>query len=169
DDEGETRHELTEHSLGVWHGALPGLTHGTAYGFRADGPWDPDRGLRFNPAKLLLDPYGRAVTGDLQVDDAIFGYVMGDPSTRSDVDSAPFVPRSVVVHDDFDWGGEKPMLRRWRDTVIYEMHVKGMTALHDRVPEELRGTYAGLATPAVIDYLCDLGVTVVELLPVHQF
>ena len=107
--------------------------------------------------------------GEVTVDPAIFGYVPGSPQTRSTTDSAPYVPRSVVHHDDFDWGGEVPLRRRWRDTVIYELHVKGMTQLHDRVPEELRGTYAGLASPAVIDYLLDLGVTAVELLPVHEF
>jgi glycogen debranching enzyme GlgX len=169
DDGAETRHLLTEHSLGVWHGALPGVSPGTRYGYRAHGPWQPDAGMRFNAAKLLLDPYGKAVSGDLVVDDAIFGYVPGEPDTISDLDSAPYVPRSVVVHDDFRWGADTSPRRRWRDTVIYEMHVKGMTALHDRVPEELRGTYAGLATPAVTDYLKDLGVTAVELLPVHQF
>ena len=170
DDAGtEERHQLNENSLGVWHGALPGVAPGTRYGYRAHGPWDPDAGLRFNSAKLLLDPYGKAVSGDLTVDDAIFGYVVGDPETISDLDSAPYVPRSVVVYDEFQWGGDTPPRRRWRDTVIYELHVKGMTALHDRVPEELRGTYAGLATPAVIDYLRDLGVTAVELLPVHQY
>nr|WP_318152269.1 glycogen debranching protein GlgX [Nocardioides hwasunensis] len=170
DDEGtEVRHRLTEHSLGVWHGALPGLRPGTRYGYRAHGPWDPAAGLRFNAAKLLLDPYARAVSGDLVVDAAIYGYTKGDPATISDLDSAAYVPRSVVVHDDFDWEGDTSPARRWRDTVIYEMHVKGMTALHDRVPEALRGTYAGLATPAVTDYLRDLGVTAVELLPIHQF
>ncbi|WP_241005369.1 glycogen debranching protein GlgX [Nocardioides sp. zg-1228] len=169
EDGSETRHRLTEHSLGVWHGALPDVAPGTRYGYRADGPWNPDAGLRFNPAKLLLDPYARAVSGDLVVDDAIFGYVKGEPARRSDLDSAPYVPRSVVVHDDFDWGEDRSPDRRWRDTVIYELHVKGMTELHDRVPEHLRGTYAGLAAPAVTDYLKDLGVTAVELLPVHQF
>ncbi len=170
DDDGtEAQHLLTEHSLGVWHGALPGVSPGTRYGYRAHGPWDPDAGLRFNSAKLLLDPYGKAVSGDLVVDDAIFGYDVSDPTKPSDLDSAPYVPRSVVVYDDFQWGADTSPRRRWRDTVIYEMHVKGMTALHDRVPEDLRGTYAGLATPAVIDYLRDLGVTAVELLPVHQF
>ena len=109
------------------------------------------------------------MSGDLTPHPAVFGYVDGAPAERNLDDSAPYVPRSVVVDDDFDWGGDAPMRRRWRDTVIYEMHVKGMTALHDRVPEELRGTYAGLATPAVTDYLRDLGVTAVELLPVHQF
>ena len=170
DDEGtEARHPLTEHSLGVWHGAIPGVAPGTRYGYRAHGPWDPATGMRFNAAKLLLDPYGKAVSGDLVVDDAIFGYVPGEPDTISELDSAPYVPRSVVVYDDFQWGADTSPRRRWRDTVIYEMHVKGMTALHDRVPEELRGTYAGLATPAVTDYLKDLGITAVELLPVHQF
>ncbi|QBX56548.1 glycogen debranching protein GlgX [Nocardioides seonyuensis] len=169
DEGGEERHPLTEYSLGVWHGAIPGVEPGALYGFRADGPWEPDAGLRFNPAKLLLDPYGKAVTGALTVHDAIFGYEPGEPEVRSDLDSAPYTPRSVVVRDDFDWGGDASPRRRWRDTVIYELHVKGMTQLHDRVPERLRGTYAGLATPAIIDYLKDLGTTAVELLPVHQF
>ena len=170
DEDGvEQRHLLSESTLGVWHGALPRVAPGTRYGYRADGPWDPEAGLRFNSAKLLLDPYAKAVAGDLLVDDAIFDYVPDVPGTKSDLDSAPFVPRSVVVYDEFQWGADTPPRRRWRDTVIYEMHVKGMTALHDRVPEHLRGTYAGLATPAVTDYLKDLGVTAVELLPVHQF
>ena len=142
DDEGtETAHPLTEQSLGIWHGALPDISPGTRYGFRADGPWEPREGLRFNPAKLLLDPYARAVSGQVTVDKAIFGHAQDAPDERDDTDSAPYVPRGVVVHDDFDWGGDVPMRRRYRDTVIYEMHVKGMTALHDRVPEELRGTY----------------------------
>ena len=170
DDGGvEQRHQLTEQSLGVWHGALPGVAPGTLYGYRAHGPWDPHAGLRFNVEKLLLDPYGKAVSGDLVVDDAIFGYAVGHPEKASELDSAPYVPRSVVVYDDFQWGADTSPRRRWRDTAIYEMHVKGMTQLHDRVPEHLRGTYAGLATPAVIDYLKDLGITAVELLPVHQF
>ncbi|TIC84021.1 glycogen debranching protein GlgX [Nocardioides sp. GY 10127] len=165
----ETRHELTEHSLGIWHGALPGIAPGTPYGFRVDGPWDPSQGLRFNRDKLLLDPYAQAVSGEFVPDEAAFGYVFGQPHRRSRSDSAPFVPRSVVVDPSFDWEGDEPMQRRWRDTVIYECHVKGMTKLHDRVPEELRGTYAGMGHPAVTDYLRDLGITAVELLPVHQF
>ncbi|GCD88392.1 glycogen operon protein GlgX homolog [Nocardioides sp. LS1] len=170
EDDVETRHQLTERSLGIWHGAIPGVRPGTRYGYRVAGPWQPSEGLRFNPHKLLLDPYARAISGALTPEPAVFGYVQGSPEERNLEDSAPYVPRSVVVEDDtFDWGGDTPMHRRWRDTVIYEMHVKGMTALHDRVPHELRGTYAGLATPAVIDYLRDLGVTAVELLPVHQF
>ncbi len=165
----ETRFPLTERSLGIFHGALPGIAPGTRYGYRVDGPWLPREGLRFNVHKLLLDPYGQAVSGSFIPHPAVFGYDQDDPCEPNLEDSAPYVPRSVVVNDAFDWGGDTPMRRRWRDTVIYEMHVKGMTALHDRVPEELRGTYAGLATPAVTDYLRDLGVTAVELLPVHQF
>ncbi|MCM0621900.1 glycogen debranching protein GlgX [Nocardioides bruguierae] len=165
----ETRHELTEQSLGIWHGALPDVAPGTRYGFRADGPWDPERGLRFNVNKLLVDPYAKAVSGTVDPTEAAFGYVFGEPERRSELDSAPVVPRSVVVDTSFDWEGDSPAHYRWRDTVIYECHVKGMTALHDRVPEHLRGTYAGLGHPAVTDYLRDLGVTAVELLPVHQF
>ncbi|MBA3782947.1 MAG: glycogen debranching protein GlgX [Nocardioides sp.] len=165
----ETRIELTEQSLGIWHGAVPGLMAGALYGYRVEGPWRPAEGLRFNVNKLLLDPYGRAVSGTVTPEPAIFSFVIGTPEVMSELDSAPYMPRSVVVYDEFDWGDDTPLRRRWRDTVIYELHVKGMTQLHDRVPEELRGTYAGLATPAVIDYLRDLGVTAVELLPVHQF
>jgi glycogen operon protein len=172
DDEQETRHELTEVSLGIWHGEVPGVAPGTRYGLRADGPWLPELGLRFNPDKLLLDPYARAVSGDLVDDPAIFGFDPASPSRRSRRDSAAYVPKGVILGDvdlDFDWGDDRRPYTRWRDTVIYELHVKGMTALHDRVPEHLRGTYAGLATKAVIDYLLDLGVTAVELLPVQQF
>jgi glycogen debranching enzyme GlgX len=170
DDAGdETRHRLTEHTLGVWHGTLPGVPRGQLYGFRVDGPWDPSRGLRFNPHKLLLDPYGLAVHGEVTVDAALHAHDRHDLRRRNETDSAPYVPRSVVVHDDFDWGDDAPPLRSWQDTVIYEVHTKGFTALHDRVPEQLRGTYAGLASDPVIDYLLDLGVTAVELLPVHHF
>ncbi len=178
--EHERRLRLTEYTLGIWHGAVPGVPIGQRYGFRTDGTWDPDRGRRFNPAKLLLDPYARAIAGSVRPGPEIFDYVLPSPGdsedeqeakrhTRSDLDSAPAMPRSVVVHDDFDWGEERRPRVRWTDTVIYELHVKGFTQLHDRVPEHLRGTYAGLATPAVVDYLRDLGVTTVELLPVHQF
>ncbi|MDF9715561.1 glycogen debranching protein GlgX [Nocardioides sp. ChNu-153] len=169
EDGAEVRHALTERSLGIWHGALPDLPPGTRYGYRVDGPWDPAQGMRFNPAKLLLDPYGQAVSGTIDPGQPLFGYRFDDPTRRNDDDSAPCTARSVVVDPSFDWEGERPMQRRWRDTVVYELHVKGFTQLHDRVPEELRGTYAGLGTPAVTDYLNDLGVTAVELLPVHQF
>jgi glycogen debranching enzyme GlgX len=165
----ETRHELTEQSLGIWHGALPGIAPGTRYGYRADGPWNPAEGHRFNVNKLLLDPYGLAVSGTIRNDPALFGYRWDAPEQMDTSDSAPVTARSVVVDPSFDWEGDAPMKTRWRDTVIYELHVKGFTKLHDRVPEPLRGTYAGLGAPAVVDYLRDLGVTAVELLPVHQF
>jgi isoamylase len=178
----ETRWRLTEKTLGIWHGALPDLAPGQRYGFRADGPWEPTRGRVFNPAKLLLDPYARAVSGTVVPDGPIYGYRRpasadlddvraAQRGPRSDVDSAPYVPRSVVVHDDFDWGDDEQVRprHRWTDTIVYEMHVKGFTALHEEVPEAIRGTYAGLTTNAAVHYLKDLGVTTVELLPVHQF
>jgi glycogen debranching enzyme GlgX len=182
DREVERRFELKEYTLGIWHGAIPGVPRGQRYGFRADGAWDPARGQRFNPHKLLLDPYALAVSGTVEPGPEIFGYVrpgeLDDRRsrgrkelTRNEQDSAAQMAKSVVVHDEFDWG-EDHLLRprvKMTDTVIYELHVKGFTQLHDRVPEELRGTYAGLACPAVVDYLRDLGVTTVELLPVHQF
>jgi glycogen debranching enzyme GlgX len=163
----ETRHRLTEKTLGIWHGALPGVPVGQRYGYRADGPWEPERGRRFNVAKLLLDPYAQAVSGEARLVDATYAHA-AKVHTRDDRDSAGYVPLSVVVHDEFDWGDDRRPGHRWTDTVIYELHVKGFTELHDRVPEELRGTYAGLASPAVVDYLHDLGVTTVELLPVHE-
>jgi glycogen debranching enzyme GlgX len=170
DEGGERRHQLTEQSLGIWHGAVPGVPVGTRYGYRVDGPWEPAAGLRFNVDKLLLDPFARAVTGGLTLDPAIYGFALDRDGIRrrNDADSAPYVPRSVVVADDFDWGDDVAPRHRWRDSVIYEAHVVGMTRLHDRVPAELRGTYAGLGSPAVVDYLRDLGVTAIELLPVHQ-
>jgi glycogen operon protein len=181
-DEAERRLPLTETTLGIWHGAVPGVPRGQRYGYRVDGPWDPERGLFFNPHKLLLDPYTRAVSGTVTSGPEIFGYVLpGEEDTkaerqrkrrsRSTEDSAPSTARSVVVHDDFDWGDDDVVRPRTRltDTVVYELHVKGFTKLHDRVPEELRGTYAGLASPAVVEYLRDLGITTVELLPIHQF
>jgi glycogen debranching enzyme GlgX len=172
----EVRYALTEQSLGTWHGAVPGVPRGQRYGYRADGPWNPDQGLRFNPHKLLLDPYAHAISGDFVTDPAIFGFEAGPdlqavrvPHRPDERDSAPYVGRSVVVHDDFDWGDDRKIGARWRDTAIYELHVKGFTALHDRIPEHLRGTYAGLGHQVVTDYLQDLGITAVELLPVQQF
>jgi glycogen debranching enzyme GlgX len=176
----ETRHVLTERTLGIWHGAIPGIRPGRRYGYRADGPWSLGDGLRFNPAKLLLDPYARAVSGSVVPGPAIFDYTLPEPgddvatrrakeSTRSDLESAPSMAKSVVVHDDFDWGEDRRPRHRWTDTVVYELHTKGFTQLHNEIPEHLRGTYAGLTTPAVVDYLHDLGITTVELLPVHQF
>jgi len=162
DETGEERRvPLTEHTMGVWHGAVPDVEVGTRYGFRTDGPWDPPSGRCFNHNKLLIDPYARAISDTLSYDDAMYG--------SNDEDSAPHVPKGVVVANDFDWSGDVSLRRRWPETVIYELHVRGYTKLHDRIPEELRGTYAGLAHPVVTDYLTELGITAVELLPVHHF
>ncbi len=159
--EDETRVPLDESTYHVWHGYLPGVGPGTRYGFRIDGAYDPARGLFHNAAKLLVDPYARALEGDFSEHDAAY--------PGNDLDSAPYVPRSVVVHDAFPWGGDLPPRISWADTVIYELHVKGFTQRHPDVPPELRGTYAGLAHPAAVEHLTSLGVTAVELLPIHQF
>jgi len=171
DDEGaETRIALQESTYQTWHGYLPEVEPGQRYGFRVHGPYNPARGMRFNPAKLLLDPYARAIDGDVTVHDAVFGFA-GDPyddapDTR---DSAPWVPRSVVVRDDFPWGADVRPDTPWADSVIYELHVRGFTARHLGIPPHLRGTYAGLGHSAAIEHLQRLGVTAVELMPVHQF
>jgi len=171
DDDGrESRVRLAETRHHVWHGYLPGVEPGRRYGYRVHGPWQPHRGHRFNPAKLLLDPYARAVDGSLTYDGAVFDHAHGGEDTVRDArDSAPYVPRSVVVRDEFDWSGSSRPAVEWKDTVLYELHVRGFTRCHPGVPAELRGTYAGLAHPAAIGHLLDLGVTTVELLPVHQF
>ena len=172
DDSGEERcWQLTEQTLGTWHGAVPGVAAGQRYGYRAHGPWAPNRGFVFNPHKLLLDPYARAVSGELADHDSVYGYVRPDAYTQRDLrDSAPHVPRSVVVADEpFDWQGVARPARSWTDTVIYEMHVRGFSLRNPAVPEHLRGTYAGLGHPASVEYLRDLGVTAVELLPLHHF
>ena len=167
----ETRYPLPESTFHTFHGHVAGIPVGTRYGFRVHGPWDPWTGRRFNAAKLLVDPYARAIDGRYQLVDAVFGHVhaSGDDTLRDDRDSAPFVPRSVVVDDAFDWGTDALPRIKWADTVVYECHVKGMTALHPAVPEHQRGTYAGMAHPAVLEHLLSLGVTSVELLPVHHF
>src|SRR4051812_25161662 len=166
----EQRHRLQETTHQVWHGRLPGVGPGQRYGYRVHGPYDPPGGLRYNPARLLLDPYARAVDGELSLDPALFGYRDSpDGRTPDDRDSAPFVPRGVVIHDSFPWEGDRPPLHSWSDTVIYEVHVRGATMRHADVPPSLRGTYAGLAHPAFVEHLLGLGVTAVELLPVHHF
>ncbi len=166
----ETRVPLEESTYHVWHGYLPQIGPGQRYGYRVDGAYDPTRGQRFNRHKLLLDPYARAVDGDLTLHDAVFGHA-GDPysGVPDERDSAPYVPRSVVVHDDFPWGTDRLPDVPWADTVIYELHVRGFTRRHPGVPEQLRGTYAGLGHPASIEHLAGLGVTTVELLPVQAF
>jgi isoamylase len=166
----ETRVPLTEVTAHVWHGYVAGVGPGQRYGFRLHGPYQPERGLRFNPAKLVIDPYAKAIEGDLDWDESVFGYkVGGDDRVADSRDSAPHVPYAVVANPLFPWIHDHRPGTPWHDTVIYETHVKGFTARHPGVPEQLRGTYAGLASPAAIDHLVRLGVTAVELLPVHHF
>jgi len=165
--EREKRVPLAYGTGSVWHGYLPEIGPGQAYGFRVHGPWDPSKGLRSNPAKLLVDPYARALSRGLKWDRALRGD--DEDGSPSGVDSAPFTFRSVVAQPYFDWGNDRRLERPWNETVIYEVHVKGFTQRHPDVPAELRGTYAGLAHPAAIRYLRELGVTAVELLPVHAF
>ena len=167
----EHRQRLEETTHQVWHGRLPGVGPGQRYGYRVHGPYDPQVGHRYNPEKLLLDPYTRAVDGGLTLHPALFGYADGavDTPLPDPHDSAPYVPRGVVVQNPFPWDGDRPLRTSWSDTVIYEVHVKGATAQHPDVPPQLRGTYAGLAHPAFVAHLKSLGVTAVELLPVHHF
>ncbi|MEU1040988.1 glycogen debranching protein GlgX [Streptomyces sp. NPDC005907] len=171
----ETRVKLTELTHEIWHGFVPGVFPGRRYGYRVHGRWDPWTGARWNPAKLLLDPYARAVDGDFSLPPEVYGHVRDWPqqhvadTVRDDRDSAPYVPKGVVVHDDDDWADDHRPKTPWSDSVIYELHVRGFTRLHPDIPEDLRGTYAGLAHPAAIAHLTALGVTAVELLPVHQF
>jgi len=166
----ETRVDLPETTAFIWHGYLPNIGPGQRYGYRVHGPWDPENGHRCNPNKLLLDPYGKSVEGQVRWDEAVFPYRFDEPDTsRNDADSAPFMPKSVIISPYFDWGADHPPLTPWHETIIYETHVRGFTMRHPGVPENLRGTYAGMAHPAAIKYLRELGVTAVELLPVHQF
>ncbi|MGN6607851.1 MAG: glycogen debranching protein GlgX [Jatrophihabitans sp.] len=165
----ETRVELTEIDGFVWHAFLPRIEPGQRYGYRVHGPYDPEHGLRCNPNKLLLDPYGKAIDGKIEWDESVFGYHWGDEHSRNDDDSAAHMPKCVVINPYFDWGTDRPPKTPYADTVIYETHVKGMTISHPDVPENIRGTYAGMAHPAVIDHLKSLGVTAVELMPVHHF
>jgi glycogen operon protein len=168
-DEGaaETRVELAEVDGFVWHCYLPGIGPGQRYGYRVHGPYDPARGHRCNAAKLLLDPYGKAVEGGLDWNPALFSGRPGDPSFARD--SAPFMPRNVVINPYFDWADDRPPHTPYHETLIYEAHVRGLTLRHPEVPPELRGSYAGLGSPPVIDHLARLGATAIELMPVHQF
>jgi isoamylase len=168
-DDGERRVELTEVDAACWHGYLPSVAPGQRYGYRVHGPWAPERGNRCNPAKLLLDPYAKAIEGQVAWGQACFPYNFGDENSRNDDDSAPNVPRSVVHNPYFDWGNDRPPAVPLNESVIYEVHVRGFTARHPGIPESQRGTYAGLAHPAAVEYLTKLGITAVELMPVHQF
>ncbi|HYQ74981.1 glycogen debranching protein GlgX [Cellulomonas sp.] len=165
----ETRVDLPEVDAFVWHGYVPALQPGTRYGYRVHGPYDPAQGHRCDPSKLLLDPYAKAIDGQIDNDPSLYSYTFGAEDERNTEDSAGHTMTSVVVNPYFDWGHDRPPQHEYHDSVIYEAHVKGLTQLHPAVPEEMRGTYSALAHPAVIEHLTNLGVTAVELMPVHQF
>ena len=170
DDEGnEQRIFLPERSGSVWHGYFPDLPANTPYGFRVHGPWDPANGHRCNPAKLLLDPYARAIEGTFEWGQSLFSYGFDDNERLDTSDSAPHSPRSIIVNPFFDWATDQPLGLPWSETVIYEAHVKGATILHPDVDEELRGSYAGIAHTAFVEHLKRLGVTTLEVLPIHEF
>jgi isoamylase len=169
DDDKETRVELPEREALVWHGYLPRIVPGQRYGYRVHGPYDPHRGLRCNPAKLLLDPYAKAIDGHNDWHEALFSYRFGDPLSANDADSAPYATRSVVINPFFDWANDRPLKIPFHQTVIYECHVKGMTQRHPGIPEDVRGTYSGLSHPKMIEHFRRIGATAVELMPVHQF
>jgi len=168
----QVRIELPEYTDEIWHGYLQGCAPGTVYGYRVHGPYAPIEGHRFNPNKLLMDPYAREYIGELRWDPACFGYTLGHPDedlSFDERDSAPFVPKSVVVDPSFDWRQSRKPLVSWDRTILYETHVRGYTMRHPDVPTQVRGTFSGMATPAVIEHIRSLGVTSVELLPVHAF
>ncbi len=166
----ERRLELPQRTGHVWHGYVPEVGPGQRYGYRVYGPYDPEHGHRFNPAKLLIDPYARALDGQLNWDGPVNGYRPGrDDLIRDDRDDAPAIPRCLIIDGDFDWEGDTHPEVPWSETVIFEMHVKGFTKLHPKVDREYRGTYLGLASPPMLEYLTDLGITSVELLPIHAF
>ncbi|AZM56202.1 glycogen debranching enzyme GlgX [Streptomyces sp. WAC 01529] len=169
DDGSETAVELRESDAFVRHAYLPGVMPGQRYGLRAHGPYAPEQGHRCNSAKLLLDPYARAVSGRIDWGEEVYGYHFEDPGRRNDLDSAPHMMTSVVVNPYFDWGDDRPPRTPYHETVLYEAHVKGLTMLHPDLPDELRGSYAALGHPAIIEHLTGLGVTALELMPVHQF
>ena len=163
---------MTERTHQMYHIYLPDVKPGQLYGYRVHGPYDPKNGHRFNPAKLLIDPYAKAIAGTIEWNDALFGYKVGHKDqdlALSDTDSAPFVPKCVVIDDQFDWEGDRSPKIPYHQTIIYETHVKGFTKMHPGIPKEIQGTYAGLAHPVTIEYLQKLGVTAVEILPVHHF
>ncbi|UVY83149.1 glycogen debranching protein GlgX [Brachybacterium sp. NBEC-018] len=170
DDAGtETRIELTEVDAFVWHVYLPAVQPGQRYGYRVHGPFDPAAGLRCDPSKLLLDPYAKAISGMASNHPSLYSYDFEDPEARNTEDSAAHTMHSVVVSPYFDWGSDHSPAHEYHDTVIYEAHVKGLTMLHPDVDESIRGTYVAMGHPAIIEHLTELGVTAVELMPVHQF
>ena len=168
-DGSESRIALPEVDAFIWHGFVPSVEPGQLYGFRVHGPHDPGNGLRCNPNKLLIDPYAKAISGAFSWDQCVFGYNFGDPDSRNDEDSANHMPKSVVINPFFDWDNDRPPGHEYADSVIYEAHVKGLTNSHLGIPDRERGTYAGIAHPAIIEHLKSLGVTAIELMPVHHF
>ncbi|MEC4812986.1 MAG: glycogen debranching protein GlgX [Scytonema sp. PMC 1069.18] len=171
-DDQETRLTLTEVSNFIWHGYIPGVGPGQRYGYRVHGPFAPNEGHRFNPNKLLIDPYAKAIDGDVVSGQELFGYLWDSPEgdlSFCNLDSGHLIPKSVVVDQSFDWEDDQLLRTPWHETVIYEVHVKGFTNLQPYIPKELRGTYAGLAHSAAIEHLQRLGITAVELMPVHHF
>jgi glycogen operon protein len=170
DDDGkETRVDLPEREALVWHGYLPRIVPGQRYGYRVHGPYEPAAGQRCNPHKLLLDPYAKAIDGHIKWNESLFSYQFSQPRSANNADSAPYAMKSVVINPFFDWVNDRPLQVPTHQTVIYEAHVKGMTMRHPRIPADVRGSYAGLAHPAMISHFQQLGVTAVELMPVHQF
>jgi isoamylase len=173
DDDREEQVELTEQTAHVWHGYLPGIAPGQRYGYRVYGPYAPADGHRFNPAKLLIDPYAKAIEGSVAWDAANVLAYTPDGTEHADLepddeDDAEAIPKSVVIDPGFDWEGDAPPRTPWNETVIYETHVKGYTMRHPAVRDDLRGTYAGLASAEALGYLKRLGITAVELLPIHH-
>ncbi|AWT57322.1 glycogen debranching enzyme GlgX [Mycolicibacterium smegmatis MKD8] len=173
DDDGdglrETRITLPEVDGFVWHGFIPNIEPGQRYGYRVHGPYDPAAGHRCNPNKLVLDPYAKAIDGQFDWGQPLFSYNFGDPDSRNDDDSAPNMPKSVVINPYFDWGVDRPPSHDYADTVIYEAHVKGLTQTHPDIPDNIRGTYAAVAHPAIVEHLQNLGINAIELMPVHHF
>lgn len=171
-DQESQRVSVKERTHDVWHVYIAGIKPGQLYGYRVHGPYEPTEGQRFNPNKLLIDPYAKAISGTIEWDDSLFGYQIGhkdEDLSYSESDSAPFMPKSVVIDENYDWEGDMPLKTPYHKTVIYEAHVKGFTKLNPDIPEKLRGTYAGISHPASIDYLTKLGITAIELMPIHHF
>lgn len=172
DDDETIKIKLKERSHHVWHTYLPGIKPGQLYGYRVNGPYEPDKGHRFNYNKLILDPYAKAIAGNLQWHDSLFGYTIGDEEADlsfSRSDSAAYIPKSVIVDSHFDWENDQPLRTPYYETIIYEAHVRGLTMLHPDIPDEIKGTYAAIAHPAIIEHLKKLGISAIELMPVHHF
>ena len=169
DDGAETRIDLIEVDGNVWHVYIPRIQPGQLYGYRVYGPYEPGRGHRCNPSKFLLDPYAKAISGQVDGDESLFSYRFADPTELNDLDSLGHNMLSVVTTPYFDWGHDRPPQHQYHETVIYEMHVKGLTMTHPGIPDDMRGSYAAIGHPVIIEHLTSLGVTAVELLPVHQF